>query len=66
VVYEDVVLLDYAAIEDVSIPNVPGLHLLSHLHLSKTSANGWVDQEWLNEAWPDSAYYTTTIHSTIS
>jgi len=61
--YQDRALLDYGAIEDVSIPNHPAIYRRSKRHLSESSPSGWLDLWWLNIPWNDENYQVESRHS---
>jgi hypothetical protein len=61
-VYEDKVLLDYAEIEEVGVPNEEMLYRTGVKYTSSASADGWLENVWANTPWPDSAFSMESYH----
>jgi biotin operon repressor len=62
---EDVALLDYAEIEETSVPNIPFDHRRTILHAgsAEMSPTNWPPTPWLPVTWSDAKYIVLTDRS---
>jgi hypothetical protein len=60
--YEDRVLLDYSAIEDVAVLNYPSLHRQAVRHAGYAAVTGWPEAPWPPVPWNDAPYLVIGYH----